>query len=557
MLRKLYKCLKIFPPRALFMLLMVFCSYAQNPSSAELMNQIKNSSPNEAKTYEKTLLSLNLKDKEIFETYLDVGYNFYKKEDYNRSEYYFDLAIQKAIVIKDDNLLSKAYFRLGNALLLNWKNQLATDAYYKSIEHSKKAKDINREKLALTNIALILRRLKQYDKALEICNSASKGISEDKNLINLITIKCETHLDLKQLDSAMYSANRGIEMSKKLNYHAGLFDLYVKKGIIYCLKKDFENSWLYLSKAEKVINDNAIKSNKFLINLKYAKAKYFYEKEAYDKSILLLLNVVELFGEPINPRKGRVLDTHLLLAKSYKEIDLLDESNEWYYKFTLLSEQFQENQALAVDKIYKKDTENLGIEIKGLKSDKLKSKKNYVYLLIASSIGILTLLIFIIGFRRKQKSNKTLLNNLLEKITVLETPQNKTSSNNAKEIVINDAKVNAIVKRLNKLEEQEYYLSTNCNLRSIAKKVKSNATYLSRIINTHKNKNYNDYINDLRIDYTIKRLKNNKQFRSFSIKSIATEVGYKSDYSFAKHFKSKTGLNPSYYIKEINKLNAK
>jgi len=529
MLRKLDKCLKIVVPLALFMLFAVVCTYAQNPTSINIVEHIKNSNPQEASAHERSLLDLNLSEKELYSIYLDIGYAFYKKHNYGRSEYYFHLAIQSAKSIKDDKLLSKGYFRLGNALLLDWKNQLATDAYYASIEHSKKVKDLNLEMLALTNIALILRRLKQYDKALEICNSALKRIKDDNNLVNLLTIKCETHLDLKQLDSTQYWANKGIKMSEKLQYHSRLIDLYIKKGIVYCMKKDYENSWEYLNKAEKVINDKAIKNTKLVINLEYAKAKYLFEQKEYDSSITRLLKVVQLFGEPLNPRKGRVLDTHLLLAKCYKELGVIEASNEWYDKFTLLSEQFQEDQAIVVDKIYKKDVENLGLEIKDLKSDKLKSKKKYVYLLIASCVAMLTLLISVVGYRRKQKSNKVLLNDLLEKINVLETPENKTVSNTAKEIVINDAKVNAIVKRLDKLEEQEYYLNNNCNLRSIAKKVKTNATYLSKIINTHKNKNFNDYINDLRIDYTIKRLKNNKQFRSFSIKSIATEVGYKSD----------------------------
>jgi len=31
-------------------------------------------------------------------------------------------------------------------------------------------------------------------------------------------------------------------------------------------------------------------------------------------------------------------------------------------------------------------------------------------------------------------------------------------------------------------------------------------------------------------------------------------VGYKSDYSFSKHFKAKTGINPSQFIKQIKEL---
>ena len=37
-----------------------------------------------------------------------------------------------------------------------------------------------------------------------------------------------------------------------------------------------------------------------------------------------------------------------------------------------------------------------------------------------------------------------------------------------------------------------------------------------------------------------------------TIEAIATEIGYKSTEPFSKAFKSKTGLYPSYFIKQLN-----
>jgi len=151
---------------------------------------------------------------------------------------------------------------------------------------------------------------------------------------------------------------------------------------------------------------------------------------------------------------------------------------------------------------------------------------------------------------------KSPYDDLMEQITKLEKEEISVQENEnpSKEIVIDDEKVAAILKKLKNLEEKEYFLSPDCNLNTIAKKIKTNTTYLSKIINIHKGKSMKDYINDLRIEYALKKIKNDRKFRAFSIKSIATEVGYKSHNSFTKHFKTKTGLNPSYYIKNIEKL---
>jgi len=111
-----------------------------------------------------------------------------------------------------------------------------------------------------------------------------------------------------------------------------------------------------------------------------------------------------------------------------------------------------------------------------------------------------------------------------------------------------------ILAGLKKLEKQEYFLKQECNSYNVARKINTNTTYLSKVINSHFDKNFNTYINDLRINYAILRLKNDVIFRSYSIQSIAEEVGYKSADSFSKYFKLNTGLNPSFYIKEIKNI---
>ena len=111
-----------------------------------------------------------------------------------------------------------------------------------------------------------------------------------------------------------------------------------------------------------------------------------------------------------------------------------------------------------------------------------------------------------------------------------------------------------ILEGLKKLEEKEYFLKQDCNSYNVAKKINTNTSYLSKVVNSHYGKNFNTYINDLRINYTILRLKNDVFFRSFSIQAIAEEVGYKSADSFTKYFKKDTGLNPSFYIKNIKNV---
>jgi len=84
--------------------------------------------------------------------------------------------------------------------------------------------------------------------------------------------------------------------------------------------------------------------------------------------------------------------------------------------------------------------------------------------------------------------------------------------------------------------------------------MQTNPNYLSKIINHYHQKNFRAYLREIRINYVISELKNNKKFRLYSIKGIAEEIGFKGAESFSKAFHEKTGLYPSYFIKKLNTI---
>jgi AraC-like DNA-binding protein len=74
------------------------------------------------------------------------------------------------------------------------------------------------------------------------------------------------------------------------------------------------------------------------------------------------------------------------------------------------------------------------------------------------------------------------------------------------------------------------------------------------VINHYKNKSFINYLNELRITYAIKELKENTMIRKFTIKAIANEVGYNSGETFSNAFYKQVGIKPSFFIKELGKI---
>ena len=111
----------------------------------------------------------------------------------------------------------------------------------------------------------------------------------------------------------------------------------------------------------------------------------------------------------------------------------------------------------------------------------------------------------------------------------------------------------SISTHLDEFEKQQKFLSSEITLHSLAKTFETNSKYLSQFINQQKEQSFNNYLNRLRINFTIEKLKTDARFRKYSIKAIANEVGFNTPESFSKAFYKNTKIKPSYFIKKLDK----
>lgn len=111
--------------------------------------------------------------------------------------------------------------------------------------------------------------------------------------------------------------------------------------------------------------------------------------------------------------------------------------------------------------------------------------------------------------------------------------------------------------QLSLFEKNKDFLQKNITVDALAKKMGTNRDYLSKAVNEIKDKNFSQYINELRINYIVEELRNNEKLRKFTISAIADEIGFNNSESFSNAFKKVTGTLPSYYIKRLNKKEIK
>lgn len=106
-------------------------------------------------------------------------------------------------------------------------------------------------------------------------------------------------------------------------------------------------------------------------------------------------------------------------------------------------------------------------------------------------------------------------------------------------------------KKLEKFEKSERFIRPDVSLPYLISKLGTNSKYLHHVLKEEKGKSFNQYINDLRIDYIITKLYNDPKFRKYKVAYLAEASGFQSRSTFIKAFKSTTGLTPSYFIKRL------
>ncbi len=98
------------------------------------------------------------------------------------------------------------------------------------------------------------------------------------------------------------------------------------------------------------------------------------------------------------------------------------------------------------------------------------------------------------------------------------------------------------------IEDETYYLLPSASLKDLAKTLGSNSNYISQIINANTGLNFNDFINQYRIEESKKRLLD-KNYSHLTIEAIGNSVGFKSKATFYNAFKKHVEMSPKAFMK--------
>lgn len=255
-----------------------------------------------------------------------------------------------------------------------------------------------------------------------------------------------------------------------------------------------------------------------------------------------------ILNDPLFENNELRAEIYLDLAHNYKTLG--DEANYGLYneKYLSISPNLKGEDLSAINSVFNAEEDKLKASIS-------TSRRN-TQLLFWFIMGIIILsggsIYYIFQKRKKEQLiYKSLIKNLESKqANDKKSSLEDDSFSPSQQVNIATSVEEEILKKLNKFEKSQQFTNTKLTMGSLAVKLKTNTTYLSDIINREKGKNYNAYINELRINYICEKIHSNPEYLDYKISYLAEASGFSSHSSFATVFKNITGISPSVFLKK-------
>ncbi|WP_430411392.1 helix-turn-helix domain-containing protein [Kordia sp.] len=470
---------------------------------------------------------------------------------------YLDSTIFYTKDIKGDDVFPvQAYMNKG-ATLYNQKDLKGTiDNFIKAEGAAERNGDIEFQFDIKYNIGFLKRHIGDYKEAEALlleCKAYEENIKKKYSLsyISILYQLSSIYFEMGRIEEGKAINEEGIYWSKKKKNDPMYYSFVMNEGINLNKKGDYGASLDSLQKAlPHVLPENVSFMNYYL-------GTTYYKLDQKEKGLLYFKKNDSILNATNDLYPSLIPAYEYLISDSKKR---KDQQAQLYYT----------NQLLKIDSITDKDygyvlktivkqydipkyvaeREKIIINLRNQNEAIANNARWMITLsLLVCALAFIGLLYYYRLKKDYKKKYEALINNstsvIEEQIEIKEAKMQPVS------MEIDDKIVQNILEKLHQFEQEETYLTNQISLKDVAKIVDTNSKYLSKIINSHRNKNFASYINDLRIDYFVRQIQKDSTYRKYTIRAIAEDIGFSNPEGFSRAFQKKTGLKPSYFIRKI------
>jgi len=373
-------------------------------------------------------------------------------------------------------------------------------------------------------------------QCIELLNNEDKYLSTSTEVYFYLcqALILQKHYDEAQRTLAKYEkAIDSFENYVKMPQVTARGNLYMNYIQLSLLTEDFDNAEIYCDKIDKLSLGSYTSLSVFA-----ARALIHNARKEYDKALEMTDKALQLTNS--EAARNEIRETRMqILANTGRSMELY---------------QIAEKVITINDSIRNADFSG---RLDGLRTqyevDKhiAKEQKARLSFYFSAGIGVLLLVILIIWFfysRKIHKKNKALVEQILaqEKDQVEIDKLRKIAQENIR----TEQETDEIFIRLEKLmQEQQPYVETECNRKTLAEAVGTNEKYLSDSIKNNTGLPVSEYIMKYRLKHANTLLL--RPAAEYTIDAVAIDSGFGSRSKFHEHYRNRFGITPNEFRKTI------
>ncbi|RKF03100.1 AraC-like DNA-binding protein [Tenacibaculum lutimaris] len=340
-----------------------------------------------------------------------------------------------------------------------------------------------------------------------------------------------------------------VEVDQPKNYFVGSNYVMIGRSFEQLIK--YDSAQHYFNNSLKLLSKAGLKNSKHQGFVHHGKALIFLEEENYEAA-KSELDKAKKIAESDN-HKELIEVVYRDLSRFYKEVGSFNNYSLYHEKYLYIKDNNVKASKIAAN-----------AEVNRI----LKEQETSFSLLYWLVAGIVVLLFFSASLfflqKKKFKKEQQLFNDFLlkdkskiEEEKLISSNYKKQSKENGEDKKRNETRLmsieteNIILNKLKEFENQNEFIDHDLTLTKLSAKFNVNVKYLSSVINEHKKKDFNNYINQLRIHYIIEKIKTDPDYINYKISYLSVVGGFSSHSKFTSIFKKETGLTPSLFINQI------
>lgn len=454
---------------------------------------------------------------------------------------------------KDNALIGSAFLTKGIVYYSLKQHQYALDHYIIANNYISKTDDDYLKYKVKYNIAQIKYYLGFYDEAISLLRECVAYFKKDdpRPYLNSLHSLGLCYTKIGNFGLSTDTNALGLSESKRLeNTEMNAYFVH-SQGINEYFKKNYRLAIKNIESSLGAIAQNKDFANESVGNFYIGKS--YWELQKPEKALPYFQKVDQTFNDTSYIRPD-LREVYELMIAYYKTND--NPKAQLYAIDQLLKADsiLNDTYKYLIGKIHKEyDTKALLSEKEKIKEQLIRTKKYDALLVGIILLLFISLLLFTYRHFKIRKLYKQKFDALLLKLNEESKEKPKPKIEKPEILDINPEAVAAVLKQLEKFERDNKFLEKDLTLVKLAAAFNSNTKYLSKIIYHYRDKGFVDYINELKVDYLITLLKNDKKIRNYTNKALADEAGFSTTQRFVTAFLAKTSMPPSYFVEELKK----